>query len=282
MRVSSIAATLRGSILTALVLSAVATTSAHATSIGIAPTGGNSYELTSNNLTGWSSTGYNFVFSSAAQAVNTGPNIGLVMDGATSGSNFLALDADYQQGAVTTNLGSLATGDIVTVTFNFAGSQQLTGSNGCAAPRCTGNFDAELGVTLGGIAPTVATALDAAGGSSLSADLLTTIAACKASNGGTGETTAPCIKSQLWSGWESETETFHITSANSGVLSFLASDPNAAAQDPAFALLDNVTYSISTPSPTPEPSSLMLLGTGLAGLGGFVRSRFKKGAEAAA
>jgi hypothetical protein len=273
----------RNSAILTLALTAMGTTAAHATTIGIAPTSGNSYQLTSNNLTNWSnaSGGYNFVFSTAGTAVS-GTNAGLIMDGATSGSDFLALDADYQVGAVTTNLGTLSAGDVVTVTFGFAGSQQLYGSDGCSnngpAPHvCEGDFDAELAVTLGGLAPTANATLDAASVSTLgSPDIITNAGICHASNAGTGEKTAPCILSQTWSGFTTETLTYDVTSTNSGVLSFLASDPNAAAQDPAFALLDNVTYSVTTPSATPEPSSLMLLSTGLMGLGGFVRSRIKK------
>jgi hypothetical protein len=53
-----------------------------------------------------------------------------------------------------------------------------------------------------------------------------------------------------------------LTFTNNGI-----SDPNIG------AVLDNV--SITTPSPTPEPSSLMLLGTGILGAAGMMRRRFK-------
>jgi hypothetical protein len=82
--------------------------------------------------------------------------------------------------------------------------------------------------------------------------------------------------------WVAQSFTF-IASNTSETLSFLGkggSYPKLGSNVPAFALVDNLC--ISAPSPAPEPNSLILLGTGLAGLGGFVRSRFSKGAALAA
>jgi hypothetical protein len=274
----------RNSALMALALAAtVATTTAAnaSTAIAITPSPStSSYELTGGNSTlasNWSnaSGGYNFVFASATTAVS-GTNSGLIMDTATSGSDFLALDADYNVGAVTNStIGPLVNGDVVTLSFQFAASQQKTSSDGCG--NCSGDFDADLAVTLGGIAPVTNSTLDAAADSTLgSPDIITSSnSACSP------QKTEPCILSQTWSGWETVTLTFDVTAANSGVLSFLASDPNGPTnQDPAFALIDDVTYSVTPPPATPEPSSLLLLGTGLAGLSGLLRSRFKKSASA--
>jgi hypothetical protein len=76
--------------------------------------------------------------------------------------------------------------------------------------------------------------------------------------------------------WVSQSFTFTAT-GTSEALTFLGiggSAPNLGSNVPAFALVDNLA--ISAPSQAPEPNSLILLGTGLAGLGGLVRSRFVK------
>jgi hypothetical protein len=267
----------------ALAAMVATTTAAHAAGIPIAitPAGGNSYQVnncpaTVCNLSGWDNAGYknngyNFVLDTATSAVNTGPQIGLKMDGSTvtNGASVLALDADYQQGAVTTDLSGLTAGDVVTLTFDFAGDQQLHGSDGCGG--CTGNFDALLAVTLGGAAPTAGGALlDAAKGAASGDPDITSSCAIMNNH-------SPCILSQEWSGWESETLTFTVNSSSTNdVLSFLASDPNAQSQDPAFALVDNLSFTV-TPA-VPEPNSLLLLSTGLLGLGGYLRMRSKSSA----
>lgn len=74
--------------------------------------------------------------------------------------------------------------------------------------------------------------------------------------------------SEGFTGWNLYTMTFTPTSS-SEVLSFLAIGTPSGV--PPMSLLADVSV-----SSVPEPSSLALLGTGLAGLGSLMRRRFKK------
>jgi hypothetical protein len=69
--------------------------------------------------------------------------------------------------------------------------------------------------------------------------------------------------------WVLDSLTFTATAATES-LSFLADGSPGGV--PSFALLDGVTVSSPT-APTPEPSSLILLGTGLAGIAGVLRRK---------
>lgn len=259
-----------------LALAALATTTAHA---GIIFTSnlsnittpspnpnGNQFQLGYNggSVAGITNTnaadskpGYNFIYENAFKSwfngasSDTGNTIQLdtaVLDDLADtqdGGYFLALDSVYENAAIDVNLSTIA-GDTYTVTFDWAGVQQRYYS---------GTTTEFLAVAL---------------------------------NGGTAQVTSPVsVPEQQFSGWQTGvTDTFTATTTGTEVLSFLAGGtPTGANQEPAMTLLDNISVSEAPPtnvpppppSPTPEPNSLLLLSTGLCGLGGFLRHRAKRG-----
>ncbi len=153
-------------VLTALVLTAMAA-SAYADPVTIingnfsSTSGTGSRELSNGsyfgqNVSNWTnaSGAYNFVFTSpsasAPDQYSTFFNPDTVsfysphnspLTASPAGGNFLALDSDYNQGAISQTIHGLQVGDLVTVSFYFAGAQQ-TGYGGASTDY--------LQVSLGG------------------------------------------------------------------------------------------------------------------------------------
>ena len=214
----------------------------------------NGFELdsasgTSTSLTGWTSVGYNFLFTPTTN--NTGTTIsgtahpgsyspqytnylsvydstnggvsnswngqGPVTPGYTNGPNFVGGDGAYQVGALSQTVSGLIVGARYLLSFNWAAAQQ-TGFTGLTTEK--------WGVTLG--TQSFSTAI--------------------ASN-----------PSQGFTGWMFQTFTFTAT-ANSEVLSFLSAGTPSG--QPPFALLANVGLNA-----VPEPASATLWLAGLLGLG---------------
>ncbi len=196
---------------------------------------------TAQQVTGWTSTGYNFVFlpgtADTTGATGEYGNVQLWGPGNGSdnglsssplGGNYLALDGAYAQGPVSQTLTGLTVGAATTVSFYFAGAQQS---------GYTGATTEQLQVSLG------------------DQKILTQVLQ---------------DPSHGFTGWQSENLTF-TASSTSEVLSFLAIGTPGGV--PPMSLLDGVSVSDTA---VPEPSSLALLGTGLAGMSGLLR-RYKGG-----
>lgn len=258
----------RNSAILTLALAALGATAAHATVVAVAaiPTG-ISGQITENvAVTGWTNavgtvspltSAYNFIYANQSVALSPGAPGGdgnVAMDALTVGDGsattpFFALDGDFDTGAISTTLTGLISGATVTINFDWAATQQLfslSGSNG-GCPQCTGASSDQMQVTLG-------TQIDLTGTKN--------------------------VASQGFNPWSATSLTFVVTGGPTETLSFMDLGQPLSNQVPAFALLDNISASQVAPPPTPEPSSLLLLGTGLAGLSGLVRSRFKKSSSA--
>jgi hypothetical protein len=211
--------------------------------------GGASYEIdsasgTSTDVTGWTSAGYNFIFT-PNEATSTAANGGayspqynnyLTLFGAANGGaagntwngnspiynavtnpnvNFFGADGDYQTGAITQSISGLTAGQFYLLTFNWAGAQQH-GFNGIT----TEGWTVCLGATCGST-PTLT----------------------NASNGFTG--------------WQTGGIAFKASAATE-TLSFLA--VGTPLGEPPFSLLDNVSLELDLP----EPADLSVLAVGIA------------------
>jgi len=186
------------------------------------------------NATGWTSTGYNFIFSATGGDNNSylqlwgaqnGGAAGNTLGASPDGGNYIGADGAFQTGPISQVITGLVAGQQYSVGFDYAGAQQ-SGFSGDTSEKWI--------VNLG-------------------------------NNAATAQST-PILNdvSHGFTGWNHEVFTF-TADGSSDTLSFLASGtPNG---EPPFSLLDGVTINA-----VPEPASMLLMGTGLAALG-LVRRR---------
>ncbi len=192
------------------------------------------------NATDWTTSGYNFLYTSAAAATSGAEGqYGIVaLDAGSSptltaspaGGNFIAADGNKGVGAITQTITGLTAGDTYQLTFYWAGAQQY-------GSAFTGVTTDQWQVSLGTQ---------------------------------TFDTAVLTDPSHGFTGWESASFDYTATSSTE-VLSFLSVGTGA----PPFALLDGVSLEQVV---TPEPSTLPLLLTGLIGILGVFRARnWRKG-----
>jgi hypothetical protein len=192
------------------------------------------------NATGWTTTGYNFVFnaSNATSGVpgyynpvslwgtaNGGVN---PITASPDGGNFIAADGAYEVGAISQTINGLTAGQKYSVSFYWAAAQQYT-YNGATTDMWT--------VDLASSALTSNT------------------------QAGSQSTSITNLASHAFSGWQYDTMTFTATAATD-VLSFLSTGTPSGV--PPFALLDGVSMVA-----VPEPSGAALMIVGVLALAGL-------------
>jgi hypothetical protein len=203
-------------------------------------TGGTSGQLGYNvNATGWTTNGYNFVFTpgEADSTGATGADGNLKLWGPGDGSanglpstspdggNYVAADGAYEVSPISQTVDGLLPGESYTVGFYWAGAQQY---------NFNGNTTEQWTVSLGSQSFATSVVDDSSHG---------------------------------FTGWEYQSFTY-VATASSEVLSFLATGTPSG--EPPFSLLDGVTMnqvSTSTPAAAPEPGTWVLTLGGLAVLG---------------
>jgi hypothetical protein len=206
--------------------------------------GGGQMNGTITSATGWTNSGYNFIFTpgsadttgvssqyGADDLLLWGPNDGSANGlPATSpdGGNYVGADGAFMAGPLSQTINGLTAGDSYTVGFWWAGAQQH-GFDGAT----TEQFQVSFG-------------------------------------GQTQDTAVVDNASHGFTGWQYQTFKF-TADGTSDVLSFLAVGTPISPSEPPFALLDGVSVNASTP----EPGSILLGLSVLAGMGGmgFFRSK---------
>lgn len=194
--------------------------------------------------------GFNFVYSSPTSAnlvgaYNNGGGQSIKLDSAvlpdladTQDNGFFLALDSVYQTAAINININTIFGDSYTVTFDWAGTQQA-GYTGASTDFLT--------VALGSSPAQVTTPIS--------------------------------VAQQGFTGWNTVSYTFTAGTTGVETLSFLAGGtPTGVNQEPAMTLLDNISVSQTTLTPTPEPSTLTLMASGLLGLYGFGRWRMKKSA----
>jgi Protein of unknown function (DUF642)/PEP-CTERM motif len=143
---------LKSSLALAALALTVVSTAAHADSVNLVTNGSFSTITTPgsaefntvsnpNAVTGWTSTGFNFVFTSpGATTAGAGNHLSLWdpsnFTASPDGGNFIALDGAFQVGAVSQTINGLVAGQATTVSFYFAGAQQ-SGFSGTTTEQLT-------------------------------------------------------------------------------------------------------------------------------------------------
>jgi hypothetical protein len=202
---------------------------------------------TSTTLYGWTSTGYNFVFSPTTNDTGTGSNPGSYSPqysnylalwdasngglngnawngkGPTGSSYFIGSDPAYQNGPLTQTISNLIVGAQYTLSFNWAAAQQK---------GYTGATYEGWQVTFGSQTQSTSTVNNA---------------------------------NQGFIAWMSQNMTFTATSTTQ-TLSFLSTGGPTGV--PPFALLANANLTF-----VPEPASIALLTVAALGVGGAIRRR---------
>lgn len=186
------------------------------------------------SITGWSTTGYNFLLlSSNPQELISPADFQLPNDVTSNGFNFIAADGYFDAGPITQTVTGLNVGDTYDLTFDWAATQQV---------RFTGASTDDWQVTLGSSTQTTS-------GYNLS---------------GNGD--------QDFSGWQSESMNFTATST-SEVLSFLAKGSADVPPFLLVENVSLTDTSSPSPSPVPEMQTWSLLATGLLAGAGLFKSR---------